>query len=282
MKRILFGLILIGGLILPNFAIGQVLSPQDDDIIPNEDEVNGKHHHTNRVFPYPYLREADILWRTRHWERIDTREKINHHLYYPVVPIPDRKSLFDVLVDGILTEGTIVEVYGDDRFELPLTPEQVAAYVESVDTTFNEDDPSIIDLIDTLRIRPKDVIAYQIKSDWYFDKQRGEMKNRIIGICPVVKNPQTQEVYPLFWVWFPDARYAFSTHVAFNSGNDVQRLTFDQIFHIRYFNSVIYKEENMYDRTIKDYKRNSPMNQLLEGQRIKEALRDFEHDLWEY
>jgi hypothetical protein len=27
-------------------------------------------------------------------------------LYYPIKPIPDRKSLFDVLKDGILTEGT--------------------------------------------------------------------------------------------------------------------------------------------------------------------------------
>ena len=133
-----------------------------------------------------------------------------------------------------------------------------------------------------MRIRPKDVVAYEIKSDWYFDKQRGEMKNRIIGLSPVVKNPQSGDIYNLFWVWFPDARYALATHVAFNSNNDVQRLTFDQIFHIRYFNSTIFREDNVYDRAIKDYKRNNPMDQLLEGQRIKEDLRNYEHDLWEY
>ena len=278
MKRIAIGLFFLGLMFSYNMSTAQVLSPQDDDII----EDAPKHFHHNQVFPYPYLREADLLWKTRHWERIDLREKINHHLYYPMVPIPDRKSLFNVLVDGILSEGTIVEVYADHRFEIPYTPEQVQGYIEQIDTITDPDDPSIIIAVDTLRLRPKDVIAYDIKSDWFFDKQRGEMKNRIIGISPVVRNPQTQDVYNLFWVWFPDARYALATNIAFNNHNDVQRLTFDQIFHIRYFNSMVTREDNVYDRAIKDYKRNSRMEQLLEGQKIRENLRDLEHDMWTY
>lgn len=278
MKRIVIGLMFLSTILVSSLASAQVLTPEDDGIIP--DPLKDKHH--NQVFSYPHLREADMMWSTRHWERIDLREKINHHLYYPVVPIPDRKSLFDVLMDGILNEGTILEVYADDRFEIPLTPEQVAGYASRIDSLRDPDDESIILAVDTIRIRPKDVIAYNIKSDWFFDKKRGEMKNRIIGLSPVIRDPETKEVYPLFWVWFPDARYALSTHVAFNSGNDVQRLTFDQIFHIRYFNSVIYSEDNVYVRKIADYKRNSTMEQLLEAQKIKEDLRNFEHDLWEY
>ncbi len=266
------------GILGSSVSQAQVLTPQDDGITPDPP----KHHHHNQVFPYPYLREADLMWSTRHWERIDLREKINLHLYYPVVPLPDRKSLFSVLVDGILNEGTIVEVFADDRFEIPLTEQQVRAYTSKVDTTFDPDDPRIILLIDTIKITSKDVLAYEIKSDWFFDKQRGEMKNRIIGISPLVRNPVTQDVYNLFWVWFPDARYAMATHTAFNGQNNNFRLTFDQIFHLRYFNSVIYKENNVYDRQIKEYKQNSPMEQLLEAQKIKEKLRDMEHDLWEY
>lgn len=266
------------GLLVAKTSNAQVLTPQDDGIVPDPP----KHYHHNQVFPYPYLREADILWSTRHWERIDLREKINHHLYYPIQAVPDRKSLYDVLVDGILNEGTIVEVFADDRFEIPLTPEQVQNYAAEIDTTFDPDDPNIILLVDTIRIQAKDVIAYNIKSDWFFDKQRGEMKNRIIGIAPVVRNPQTQDIYPIFWVWFPDARYALATHVAFNNNNNAARLTYDQIFHIRFFNSVIYKEDNVFDRRIAEYKRNAPLEQLLESQQIREELRNFEHDLWEY
>lgn len=278
MKRLIFGILLVAFTALPNFTSAQVLTPQDDGIIPDPP----KHYHNNQVFPYPTLREADIMWSTRHWEKIDLRQKFNFHLYYPIQAVPDRKSLFDVLVDGILNEGTIVEVFGDDRFEIPYTPDQVQGYVQMVDTVRDPDDPNIILLVDTIKITSKDVLFWEIKSDWYFDKQRGEMKNRIIGISPIVRNPKTLDTYNLFWVWFPDARYALSTHVAFNEQNNTQRLTYDQVFHLRFFQSVITKEDNVYDRAIEEYKRNEPIEQLIEADRIKNNLRNFEHDLWEF
>lgn len=279
MKKLIFGLALvIMGSSIWSPVQAQVLTPQDDDIVPDPP----KHHHHNMVFPYPFLREADIMFQTRHWERIILKEKMNHHLYYPIKALPDRKSLYSVLLDGILTEGTIVEVYSDDRFEIPLTPEGVQQYAAKIDTTFDPDDPSRILLIDTIRVQPNNVIAYDIKSDWYFDKQRGEMKNRILAISPYVENPQTGDKYNLFWVWFPDARYALATHVAYNPRNKASQLTFDQVFHLRLFDSVITKTDNVFDRAIKDYKRNNPMQQLLEAQRIKNELREYENDLWTY
>ena len=109
------------------------------------------------------------------------------------------------------------------------------------------------------------------------------MKNRIIGIAPEVKDPRNPSLtYNPFWIWFPDARYAMATSVAYNEKNNNQRLTFDQIMHFRKFNSVITKEDNVYDRTIEDYKRNSAMSQLLEAAAIKEDLRNKEHDMWTY
>lgn len=278
MKRLVFCLGLIGLYLMPQTSDAQVISPSDDGIIPDAP----KHYHNNMVFPYPYLREADMLWSTRHWERIDMRQKMNLHLYYPVQAIPDRKSLYDVIIDGILTEGTIVEVFGDDRFEIPYTPEQVRGNVQMIDTLRDPDDPSIILLVDTVSITSKDVKFWEVKSDWYFDKQRGEMKNRILGISPVVENPKTLDRYNLFWVWFPDARYALATQVAFNGQNNSARLTYDQVFHLRFFDSVIYKEDNVYDRQIEEYKRSSALDQLLEAERIKNNLRNLEAELWEY
>lgn len=265
-------------------AKAQILTPEDDGIIPEPT----KFHHHNRVVQYPFLRQADMMWSTRHWERIDLREKINQHLYYPIKPIPDRKSLFDVLVDGILDEGTITEVFKDDRFEIYAPPEEIEQLVSTFDTVWldpdfrDPNDPSTY-IIDTITIKADNVLAYLIKSDWYYDKQRGEMKNRIIGIAPFVQDPKDKtNKYPLFWVWFPDARYAMHTHQAYNRNNQIQRLTFDEIFHLRVFNSVIYKEDNVYDRAIADYKRNDALSQLLEAQMIRERLRNFEHDLWEF
>ena len=280
MKNVVIALVAFAALSLggANPASAQVLTPEDNGIIPDPP----KHYHHNMVFSYPHLREADMMWSTRHWERIDLRQKANFHLYYPIQAFPGRKSLYDVVVDGILDEGTIVEVFADDNFEIPLTPEAVSGYIDDIDTTRDPDDPTQIVLIDTVSITSKDVLFWELKSDWFFDKQRGEMKNRIIGFSPVVRNPKTQEKYNLFWVWFPDARYALATHQAYNTQNKSSRLTYDQIFHLRYFDSVIYKEDNIYDREIEEYKRSSAMEQLLEGQRIKNSLKTFENNLWEY
>jgi hypothetical protein len=60
-------------------------------------------------------------------------------------------------------------------------------------------------------------------------------------------------------------------------------ITFDQILNSRRFNSVIYKEENVYgDRDIKDYMKDNAQNQLLESDRIKDKIRSFEQDMWNY
>ena len=60
-------------------------------------------------------------------------------------------------------------------------------------------------------------------------------------------------------------------------------ISFDQILNSRRFNSVIYKEENIYgDRTIEDYMKDNAQNQLLESERVKEKIRNFESDMWNY
>ena len=49
----------------------------------------------------------------------------------------------------------------------------------------------------------------------------------------------------------------------------------------RRFNSLIFKEENVYqNREIKDYISNDALRMLLESERIKSVIRDFEQDMW--
>jgi hypothetical protein len=66
----------------------------------------------------------------------------------------------------------------------------------------------------------------------------------------------------------------------FNRSNDAERRSFDDIFLKRFFSSYITKESNVYDRRIEDYK--TGLDALLEAQKIKEDMINFEHDLWEY
>ena len=52
--------------------------------------------------------------------------------------------------------------------------------------------------------------------------------------------------------------------------NDAARLTFDDIFHKRFFNSYIVKESNKYDRKYQNTK--LALDALLESERIKEEI----------
>jgi hypothetical protein len=46
---------------------------------------------------------------------------------------------------------------------------------------------------------------------------------------------------------------------------------------------VIYLEENMQeDREVKEYISKNSFMQLLESERIKEKIRNFEHDMWSW
>jgi hypothetical protein len=72
----------------------------------------------------------------------------------------------------------------------------------------------------------------------------------------------------------------FATEEVYNSKNDAERRTFEDIFWKRQFASYIYKETNVYERKIKDYA--VGMDALLESERIKEEIFNMEHDLWEF
>ena len=134
----------------------------------------------------------------------------------------------------------------------------------------------------------QDVTQYKIKGYWYFDKRQSELKYRLLGICPVTPdvftmNSEEKDYIELFWVFFPAAREILHDAKAFNEKNTSMPVSFDQILNSRRFNSVIYKEENIYgDRNIDEYMKDNAQNQLLESDRIKEKIRNFESDMWNY
>jgi len=84
----------------------------------------------------------------------------------------------------------------------------------------------------------------------------------------------------MFWIYFPEARPVLAQAIVFNRHNSAERRTYDEIFWKRQFGSYIYKEENVHDRTIEQYA--SGMDALLEAERIKNELAEFEHSLWEF
>ena len=85
---------------------------------------------------------------------------------------------------------------------------------------------------------------------------------------------------PLFWLYFPELRFLLAQHEAFNRHNDAARPTFDNVFTKRLFSSTIVKVSNVQDRRISDHLMGA--DALLEAERMKQELFEFEHDLWHY
>ncbi|MGC6429203.1 MAG: gliding motility protein GldN [Flavobacteriales bacterium] len=244
------------------------------------------------IQPYQHLREADVMWSTKIERVIDLREKINQVFYYPVEQIDDRQNLIDVLMDAI-EEGVITaygNAYKDDEFKSPMSKSDIESIgidgdaieiIEIYDDEIEDYRPdTLINVFYRYNVR-----KYRIKEEWFFDKQRSVMDFRIIGLCPVMDKFDDDGVYrgetSLFWVYFPQAREVLSKAEVFNHRkNDAARLTYDDIFHKRFFNSYIVKESNKYDRKINAYK--TGIDALLEAEAIQNEIFNLEHDLWEY
>jgi len=133
-----------------------------------------------------------------------------------------------------------------------------------------------------------DVVAWDIKEDWFFDKQRSVMDVRIIGIAPVVylhekANDLESPVIgtrALCWFYFPQIRPIIQNYFVYNRKNDAQRMSFDDLFWKRTFSSYITKESSIFDRKINDY--TAGIDALLESEKIKKEMMELEHDVWEF
>ncbi|MCK5169784.1 MAG: gliding motility protein GldN [Bacteroidales bacterium] len=280
MKK-LFVVFLVGVLFSTVFNKQQTFAQNVNDGVYVKENIPGK-----RPVPYRVLREADILWNKKIWQIIDCREKMNHSFYYPLVDMDDRKSLISLLIYGVNNEG--LTTFRDDEFKQLLTRDEVYELFDALPDTQQVANPNT-GVLETRviegEIKYNEVYQYEIKEQWYFDKQHSTMKVRILGICPIRKymNLETGQMIKkrTFWIYFPEARPLFAAQEVFNRNNDAQRISFDDIFFQRRFSSYIVRQTNVYDnREIVTYMQG--LNTLLEAEKIKAELFEMEHDLWEF
>lgn len=234
---------------------------------------------------YGYIDDRDILWSKVVWEFVDLNQKINLPYYFPIDTTNisnDRRSLFDTLLKAV-RKGDIENVYSDSFFTSKVTKAEIDEKLINVRTSGN--------FADTFRIQTQDIEGYMIKGMWYFDKRQGELKYRLLAIAPMGKDVLTlglpdiedDELYELFWIFYPEAREVLHDAKVFNPKNASQPISFDHLLNARRFSSVIIREENIYgNRKIADYIRGNALFQLLEADRIKENIRDREIDMWNY
>ncbi len=250
----------------------------------------------DKPLEYGYVDKRDVLWAKTTWETIDLDERINFPLYYPIDTNnigANRRSLYDVLV-GNIKNGKIKNIYSDSYFTETRTFQDLESTMSKIDTTdlgyeqYNAGETVDPQYINRRDITSADISEYRIRGYWYFDKRQGELRYRLLGLAPVAPDvnfidDDEPDMVPLFWIWYPDAREMLHNASAFNRKNTSMPFTYDHILNARRFSSVIYKEDNIQgDREIKDYVVDNALMQLLESERIKESIRNFEMDMWSY
>ena len=280
-------LLLITGLLFSVISYGQVEVTESGT--PLEDiYIDGIVKRTlveeSPVIEYDHIREADVAWERKMWRILDTREKMNIAFRSPKAPF------FSILRS--MAENGDIAIFRDEFFREPLTTEEVDKKLNRVDTTLVWDPDTYEEKLQVVRneINWEDIKQFRLKEVWYFDKELSVMKNRILGIGPILQSIDEdtgefkyQEV--LFWVYYPEARYPLAKQRVQNSNNDIAPMSWYDLLENRFFASYIIKESNPLDLRVKDlingYEREG-IDRLMESDRIKAELFNFEHDLWEY
>lgn len=262
-----------------NLNLTESSEPVDENK-PLDDIVEKRMIEERRILEYEPLREADIFWEKRVWRIIDVREKMNLPFSYPEMPF------FKILMDAAINGEITVYSTEDDKFTYPLEPDEVASMGASVDTVITFDPETYEEKIEVVTndLNPEDVKRFRLKEIWFFDEESSTMKVRILGIAPLIDKMDNNGNFlyelPLFWAYYPDCRELLARHKCYTVGNDASLNTWYDLMEYRFFASYIFKESNVYDRRIQDYL--TGIDRLLEADKIKQEIFNFEHDLWSY
>jgi gliding motility associated protien GldN len=250
---------------------------------PVDDVVKKEIMFERKVLAYQPIRESDIFWQKRVWRVIDVREKMNLPFVYPEAP-------FFKLLSDAATKGEL-PVYSTDedgaKFKKRMSTDDVQSQLSKTDTVVTFDPETYEEQSKIVRndINWEDVKQFRVKEDWFFDKETSTLQVRILGIAPVIDQKDNEGNFrfqkPLFWVYYPQAREMFARNRAFTmGGNTNATISWEDMFEMRHFASYIIKESNVYDRKLDDYLQGVDL--LMQSERIKNEIFNWEHDLWQY
>jgi gliding motility associated protien GldN len=259
----------------------------------NGNDVN----HIKEITPLEldHIREDDAFFKQRIWSIIDAREKMNLIFKDPRNTEGGSQLFFAILFRAV-TEGNVT-AFADERFTEPISKEKfLKDYAGGYDTVPFRGDLDNPDRITEYQVRavefPVDsVYQFQVKEDIIFDKESSRLVRRIIGIAPMVpflnKGKLVEgvgsEAFPKFWIYYDDIRPILAKYRVYNPKNFAGSESWDDIFISHKFSSYIVKTtyNNYKDLRFKDYI-NDPLFRLLEGEKVKEKIFNFEQNLWAY
>jgi gliding motility associated protien GldN len=245
----------------------------------------------------PRVKSDDVIFAKRVTRDVYFADPANRYL----VPADAAKNFIDVLIKGI--ESFKLDAYQQWDANTGTLQELIA----KEDNVFKSTvlDPKVGSFgprqYGDQKVTSK--LALRIIEDWYFDTNRSEFKSFIIAIAIVypganILSPLSAEnkslldpqiklgevgdgMSALFYLNYPTIRDYLCKFSVFHP-NEKIRYSFDDVFQLRYFSSIIIQESNPEGNSLAtrpDLK--SGLDKLLESDRIKKSLIQYEQDMWE-
>lgn len=277
---------------------GNILTDTIAPTMRAEDAVDRNLVKDKAPLDYQYIREDDAVYMQKVWRVIDTREKMNLGFTNPAQENGNSENflaiLYKAVTEGQTLGGSPIVAFKDDRFSQPYTDvnEFKQKFSGGIDTVDKYDlNGNVIGR----EARPREfkvdsVYQYQIKEEWIFDKQTSRLYVRILGIAPMMKTfasdgtALSKDLYPLFWIYYPDLRPILAKRDVYNGKNYGARMSWEELFESRMFSSYIIKStlDNPFNQTLAEMYPNNTLFRLLEGDHVKEKIFDYEQALWQY
>lgn len=289
-----------------------VFAPSSDETPEIEDGYSFKYEIVSNISD-PFFKDANYRNKISKLIGFTSSPKVESYSYYD--SINEEKVPVTVVKTGALEDYLNDANYAQLKFLYDQNPQKIKSWWDATPEgeEMKGDGASYW-------VTSKCIVGYNIKEDWFFDKQRSLLDRRIIAIAPVAKfgvdldddenstgergdlllyPPSDQEtlhyydgkseILPyegqvedreLFWLYFPHLRDYLVQYYVYNDKSDAQWMSFDDLFWKRQFNAQIYKTTDKFDREIEDYKYG--VDALYEAERIKDEIRKWEIDVWNY
>lgn len=200
----------------------------------NEKSFNKASYHLSDI-----LDENRVLWSKIVWEYIDLSNPANKSLLDVLDTTAGNnksKSLFDLLKNKIYTNAT-TDVFFTADFNEKMSIKEVKSKLISVRKKG--------EYTDVFEVKEDDVYGYLLKGIWYFDKIESTTRFKIIGLAPMgidiqavgVEGVDEDNIYELFWMYYPALQKYFSKINIYDSNNSLKNVPLNSYLSNRKFSA---------------------------------------------
>lgn len=243
--------------------------------------------------PYEDIREDDAVFVVKVWREIDAREKMNLSFRYSATEDNGNQRFISIVLKAI-KDGEVTAFSGeDDRFTTPIDYDAaMAVFGGGLDTnkTVDRDGNTSGYVVRPKASDPDSIYKFRLKEEWIFDKESSRLFVRILGIAPVIPVklsngdivPNSER--PVWWVYYPDLRPVLSKYDIYNPKNFGAKMTWEELFEGRMFSSYIVQSsiDNASNIPLSAKYPDNKLFRLLEGEKVKDKIFNYEQSLWEY